>query len=109
MPTAGFDPLMKHLKLRGVVAQRFPGIASIPSVKPVPFADGEQLDLAIAHLRKLKAAKPRTEKTLRGTLHGLFRKELSEDQVSSLFAALCARGVVTVNGTKVTYDVPAES
>ena len=31
----GFDPLIRHLKLRGVVAQRFPSIMSIPSAKEV--------------------------------------------------------------------------
>lgn len=103
----GFDPLIKHLKLRGVVAQRCPTIASIPSVKPaVAFTGDPQLELAIAHLRKLKAAKPRTEKTLRSTLHALFRRELSAEQLSALFAALRKRGVIAVSGTKVTYDVP---
>jgi len=102
----GFDPLIKHLRLRGVIAQRLPSILTIGSAKPVDaFTGDDRIALAIAHLSKLKAAKPRTEKTLRSTLHALFKKELSDDQLSALFANLCERGVVKVSGTKVTYDV----
>lgn len=103
----GFDPLIKHLRLRGVLAQRLSSISAIPSAKQPAdgLADAEQISLAVAHLGKLKAAKPRTEKALRGTLRALFKKELSEDQISALFAGLCQRGVVKVNGTKVTYEV----
>ena len=106
----GFDPLIKHLKRRGVIAQRLPSITTIPSVKPVPpSAIGDHFQSAVAHLSKLKAAKPRTQKTLRSTLRALFKKEISEDQLSALFTALCERGVVSVDGTKVAYDVPSAS
>ena len=103
----GFDPLIKHLRLRGVIAQRFPSIAGISPVKAVTPAGDDRLQVAVAHLRRLKAAKPRTEKTLRGTLQALFKKQLSEEQLSALFAALCERGVIKVDGSKVTYDVPS--
>ena len=104
----GFDPLIRHLKLRGVFAQRFSSITGIASAEPVlPAASDEQLELAVAHLSKLKAAKPRTQKALRSTLQALFKKELSEEQIAALFAALCERGVVRVDGTKLTYDIPA--
>ena len=106
----GFDPLIKHLKRRGVIAQRLPSITTIPSVKPVPpSAIGDHFQSAVAHLSKLKTAKPRTQKTLRSTLRALFKKEISEDQLSALFTALCERGVVSVDGTKVAYDVPSAS
>ena len=55
----------------------------------------------------MKAAKPRAEKTLLSTLHALFKKELSEDQLSALFALLCKRGIVKVDGTKVSYELPS--
>ena len=105
---AGFDPLIRHLKLRGVIAQRLPSITGIVSAEPVlPTTSDERLELAVAHLSKLKTAKPRTQKTLCSTLQALFRKELSEEQLSGLFVALCERGIVKVDGTKLTYDIPA--
>jgi hypothetical protein len=103
----GFDPLIKHLKLRGVIAQRLPSITSITSAKAAALsAVSDQLLLAVAHLTKL-TAKPRTEKALRRTLHALF-KELSEEEVSALVAALCERGTVRREGSKVTYDLSSE-
>jgi hypothetical protein len=55
----------------------------------------------------MKAARPRSQKTLLSTLHALFKKKLSEEQVSALFGLLCKRGIVKVEGTRVTYDLPS--
>ena len=104
---SGFDPLIKHLKGKGVLAHRFTRIAEIPFFKPeLPATDDAQVEAAIAHLVRMKAAKPRAQKTLLGTLHALFKRELSEEQLSNLFAALRNRGVVKVEGTKVSYELP---
>lgn len=103
----GFDPLVKHLKTAGVFAQRSVAISSIPFFKPeLPPTTDEQIDVAVAHLTKMKAAKPRAEKTLLSTLHALFKKELSEHQLAALFATLCKRGIVKLDGTKVSYELP---
>jgi hypothetical protein len=105
----GFDPLVKHLKEKGVLAQRSTSIATIPYFKPsLPPTTDAQLEVVVAHLAKLKAAKPRSEKTLLSTLHALFKKELSEHQLSALFALLCKRGIVKVDGTKISYELPPE-
>jgi hypothetical protein len=104
---SGFDPLIKHLKGKGVLAHRSTRIAEMPFFKPeLPASDDARVEAAIAHLVRLKAAKPRAQKTLLGTLHALFKKELSDKQLSTLFEALCSRGVVTIEGTKVSYDLP---
>jgi len=104
---SGFDPLIKHLKGKGVLAYRSTRIAEMPFFKPeLPATGDAQVEAAIAHLVRMKAAKPRAQKTLLGTLHALFKKELSDEQLSVLFAALCSRGVVKIEGAKVSYDLP---
>ena len=104
---SGFDPLIKHLKRRKIFAQRSTCIAEMPYFKPVlPAAPEAQVEAAVADLRRRKAARPRTKKTLISTLHALFKKELSEQQISQLVAALCSRGFVKVEGAKVSYDLP---
>jgi hypothetical protein len=104
----GFDPLIKHLRGRKISAQRSTCIADIPYFKPVlPTATEAQVELVVANLIRRKAAKPRTKESLISTIHALFKKELSEQQLAQLFAALCTRGVVKVDGTKVSYDLPA--
>jgi hypothetical protein len=105
---SGFDPLIKHLRGRKIFAQRSTCIADIPYFKPVlPAGTEAQVEVVVANLIRRKASKPRTKESLISTLHALFKKELSEQQLSQLFAALCTRGVVKIDGTKVSYDLPA--
>ena len=106
---SGFDPLLKYLKGKKIFAQRSTCIADIPYFKPsLPLAPEAQVEAVIADLVRRKASKPRTQKTLLSTLHALFKKELSEQQLAALFAALCKRGVVKVEGAKVSYALPTE-
>lgn len=105
---SGFDPLIKYLKGKKVFAQRSTCIADIPYFKPtLPAAPEAQIEVVVADLVRRKASKPRTQKTLLNTLHALFKKELSENQLSQLFASLCSRGIVKIDGTKVSYDLPS--
>jgi PIN domain-containing protein len=111
----GYDPLIQHLRKRNIFAQRSTCIADISSTKPVlpsrtkpviPSRTDAQIKVAVTDLIRRKASKPRTKKTLISTLHALFKKELSEQQISQLLAALCTRGFVKIGGTKVTYNLP---
>ena len=105
---SGFDPLIRHLKGKKVLVQRSTCIADIPYFKPaLPEAPEAQVDIVVADLVRRKASKPRTRKTLLSTLNALFKKELSQQQLDALFESLCRRGVVLVEGTKISYDLPA--
>jgi hypothetical protein len=105
----GFDPLIKHLKGKKIFAQRSTCIADIPYFKPsLPAAPDAQIEVVVADLIRRKASKPRTQKTLLSTLHALFKKELSEQQLTQLFASLCSRGIVKVEGNRVSYALPAQ-
>lgn len=103
----GFDPLVKHLKGKKVSAQRAARIADIltPTVTPETPND-DRITLAVDHLVRMKAAKPRTQKTLLSTLNALFKKKLSKQQLTELLEALCNRGFVRVEDKKVSYELP---
>jgi hypothetical protein len=104
---SGFDPLIKHLKGKKLFVQRSGCIADIPYFKPaLPSATDSQVEAVVADLVRRKTSKPRTQKTLLSTLHALFKKELSEEQLATLFSALCQKGVVKVEGAKVSYVLP---
>lgn len=106
---SGFDPLVNHLKGKDIFAKRSTCIADIPYFKPtLPVTTEAQIEFVVANLIRRKASKPRTQKTLLSTLHALFKSELSEQQLSQLFASLCNRGVVKVDGTKVSYELPVD-
>ena len=107
---SGFDPLIKHLKGKKIFAQRSTCIADIPYFKPsLPTAPDTRIEVVVADLIRRKASKPRTQKTLLSTLHALFKKELSEQQLTQLFTSLCNHGIVKIDGTKVSYTLPAQS
>jgi hypothetical protein len=105
----GFDPLLKYLKGKKISAQRSLCIADIPYFKPVPPAVPKaQLDAVIEDLIRRKASKPRTKKTLLSTIRALLKKEqLTDKNIEDLFDVLCKRGVVKVDGDKVSYDLPS--
>ena len=90
-------------------AKRSACIADIPYFKPaLPATRDAQIEIVVANLVRRKASKPRSEKTLLRILNELFKKELSEQQLSQLFASLCSRGIIRVDGTKVSYALPVE-
>jgi hypothetical protein len=104
----GFDPLIKYLKSKGIYSQRSVAISDIPYFKAaLPATDSARLDAAVTDLVRRKASKPRTQKTLISTLHALFKKELTEQELSSLLLALRKKGIVIVDGTKVSYNLPS--
>lgn len=100
----GFDPLIQHLKSKGIFAGRVKSIAEIPLVKVASAkSPSERLGVALSWLQQTKASKPRTVKTLSSALSSLFQKQLSTEDVASIIAELAKRGHLSVVGTKVTY------
>lgn len=101
----GFDSLVKHLNAKGCSARRSTYIdaLSIPTSQP---SLESQVQAATRDLLRRAASRPRTKKTLLSTLHALFRKQLSDQQLSALLDALCQQGIVRVDGTRVTYELP---
>ena len=123
----GFDPLLQHLKGKGVSAARSASIEAMPCFSQAasaidskgrtgrsrpqsPAAHSsveERITVALEDLIKRKAARPRTSKTLRSTIHARCGKELPAADIDAVYEALVERGYVTVDGSKVTYSLPA--
>jgi len=104
----GFDPLIKHLKERKLRACRVQTIGDIPILKPVdPKSSSDRVALIVANLQKRGASRPRTVATLSSTISATFRKQLTAQEVSSLVSDLKKKGLVKVEGTKVTYNLPS--
>lgn len=123
----GFDPLIRHLKTRKVLSARSASIEEMPCFsqaavsavgsngvsgkdKPIPTvaqaAVDDMIKIAIDDLVKRKAARPRTPKTLRSTIHAKCGKEVPAADIDAVFEALLKRGYVKVNGAKITYALP---
>jgi hypothetical protein len=101
---AGFDPLIQHLRTKKIFISRATAISEIPLVKVSNSKSStERIELIRDRLKQLKAAKPKTVKTLGSTIAALFQKQLSDKEVSGLISELATTGYVTVSGTKVIY------
>ena len=105
----GFDPLIQHLRSKKILAGRVRTIADIPVVKASNSkSPQERIAVILPKLQQLKAAKPRTVKTLSSTIASLFQNRLSEEEVAFLVQSLANEGHLDVVGTKVTYALPSD-
>ena len=104
----GFDPLVEHLTERKLRVCRVQTIGEIPLLKPIdPKTSSDRVALIVADLQKRGASRPRTVTTLSGTISATFQKKLTPQQVSSLVSELKKKGLVKIDGTKVTYNLPS--
>lgn len=102
----GFDPLIAHLKVQKIFACRSKDVADIPILKAANSkTPAEKLELVLSNLQQRGAGRPRTVKTLSGTIESLFMKQLAAGELDGILAALKKGGHVTVDGTKVTYSL----
>ncbi len=103
----GFDPLIRHLKTKGISCHR---IEALSETGPVRIANSgasnHKIDAVIDNLRKRKSAKPRTLKTLRSTIKATF-DQLSDEELDALITELTNRGAVKVSDGKVHYELPS--
>ena len=102
----GFDPLIKHLKAQKILCQRSKSIAEIPLVKiSNTKSDQEKVDAVIENLKKRKASRPRTLKTLRSTIKALFINQITEEELEVILNQLSKRQVIKIADDKVSYEM----
>ena len=71
-----------------------------------PSSDSKaRIAAVVADLQKRGASRPRKIATLRNTIAAVFQKQLTEEQLSSLFSNLVAAGYIVVNEANVTYNL----
>lgn len=104
----GFDPLINYLKGKKILACRSKDVTDIPIVKASNSkSPSEKIAVIIADLKRRGAAKPRAVKTLTSTISNMFQKQLSDEELQSLLLELQTKGIVSIAGTKVSYELPA--
>ena len=138
----GFDPLVKHLYTRSVLAARSESIEEMPvfnsvkvvaeavqelpispekqsKVAPQPKAKAQppigkaspalelQIRAVTEDLNNRKSSRPAKIVTLLNTIHAKIGKERPLAEAEAVRDALVARKLVSVNGLKVIYQLPA--
>jgi hypothetical protein len=101
----GFDPLLQHLKSRGIRALRWCDLKEIPVLGFVqPQTAQERLDAIVKNLTSRGSARPRRIKTLASTINSLFMKKLAQGEIDALIEELRKRGdVIVTDAGKVSY------
>lgn len=105
-------------KLRAVISQRgrfvCPHLSSVSRAEsainltiPAQVSSG-RLAVVIADLQKRGASRPRKVDTLKNTIASAFQKQLTEEELNSLFVNLVASGSVIVKENKVSYSLPTD-
>lgn len=98
----GFDPLIKHLKSRGITVTRS---ASVEKTK-APQTAKERGRVFLQFLRQPKAGKPRTEESLAHHIAAHFPKDnLSAPDVRAVVNALREQGAIAITDGKVSYSL----
>ena len=102
----GFDPLIKHLKSRGVRIQREQHLGEI-SVLQVSSAtsDSEQINAIVKNLIGRGQSKPRKMSTLANTINNIFTENLEARELDSLINKLIKSGYIAVRDGNISYKL----
>ncbi|MCW5237873.1 PIN domain-containing protein [Verminephrobacter eiseniae] len=104
-----YDPLLTHLKGRGIHSAKRPDLASIPFLKSASaVTPAEQVRAAADWLKKHpKDNRPGTVKTLKSCLnHSVFANRLDDSQLETVVNGLIGRAYVSVSEDKEKLRYP---
>lgn len=119
----GFDPLIKHMKANKIFAVRSISIEEMSCLTPpatkskaivinqkgssTSTSIDELIEITVEDLIKRNTSKPRTPKTLMSTIHAKFGENTLAVDIEAVYKGLMSRGYVKVDGTTVSYNLPA--
>ena len=105
----GFDPLIKHLRKRGIEAHREQDLAEIPPLRvPATVAEDDKVGVVVKNLAGRGQSRPRKVKTLTNTINSLFRPKLADTELNDLIRDLQEQGYILLDGDRVSYRLPRE-
>ena len=103
----GFDPLIKHLKEKGIEIRRESDLAEIPVLRiKDSTSDDEKVAAIVRNLAARGQSRPRKVKTLENTINTLFTKKLDKKDLAALVSELQKRNYIAVNQGNVSYKLP---
>jgi len=111
----GYDPLVSHLKTKGILSARSESIEAMPcfalASKAKVDAQSKRPPKDLVHdvivdLARRGTSKPRTLKTLLSTIHARCGKEVAPTKIEEIYRDLLKKKYVKVEGTKISYQLP---
>jgi hypothetical protein len=103
----GFDPLINHLKGKGIEVRREGDLAEIPVLRiRSTTSDDEKIDAIVRNLAARGQSRPRKVKTLENTINTLFTKKLEKNELAALVREMQKRNYIVVKQNNVSYRLP---
>ena len=82
---SGVNPLIEYRKSKRIHSRLSRCIVEVPLLKAAfKRFSNEKVPVIVSDLQRRKSSKPRTEKTLAGTISSLFQKQLSNEVLNAL-------------------------
>jgi hypothetical protein len=103
----GFDPLIAHLKSKGILSKRSASIDGIPILRSLTEAPkDEQVDAVVSKLQGMARNKPQKDKTLRAMISAWFGNKLEDKDLDRIVAGLVQRKIVAIEDGRLRYSLP---
>jgi hypothetical protein len=102
----GFDILVKYLKEKKILINRYNSIDDIPALRNSNneiLSNDKKIELIVQYLIKRGNAKPRKVETLSNTINSLFSRSLNKNQLLDLVHLMKEQKLIKIDGTKITY------
>ena len=98
----GFDPLIKHLNGRNILAQRAKTLTEVSSQD----SSRGNIDAIVKQLRVRGKSRPRKVKTLANTIKAFSKKAMNDTEVMALIDQLKEQNLITIEKDNVSYKQP---
>jgi hypothetical protein len=106
---SGFDVLIKHLRDKRVLIQRYSQVGEIPVLKISNSKTfDEKIQVIEDYLIKRGNAKPRKIETLSNTINSLFMRALTKEELGTLISNLAQKKFIIIEEKKVHYKLTNE-
>ena len=103
---SGFDVLIKHLRERKILVQRYSQLNDIHSIKASNSKSlDEKIESVVSSLVSRGNAKPRKLETLKNSINALFLKALSAEELEVIANELVRRKIVIIDNDKIHYNL----
>jgi hypothetical protein len=104
----GFDPLIRHLKGKGISVRRESDLAEIPHLRiPKKAKKDDMIDAIVKNLVGRGPSRPRKIKTLQNTINNLVSETLDDAKLAALINELQKRKLIVVDKGNIKYTLPA--
>jgi len=108
----GYDLLIKHLKEKKILINRYAHLEDIPALKQSGcefLSINEKINIVVNYLIKRGNAKPRKVETLSNTINSLCSRRLNKEEINNIILTMSKNKYITIDNEKIIYTLKNKS